>query len=306
MDIATTIIPIFAVIFVGWVAHLKGFLNPEFIVPANRLVYYIAIPALVFRAISKASLRTQFNPLVVFSTLLSIVLTFFLAWGLGRRLFTKGNQTGTFVQTSFHGNLGYIGLAVAYYYLGDEGLIRASILSGFIILLQNFLSVFILQFYAGNSAKNGHGIQVLKSIVGNPVVLSTLAGIGFSAGGIPVPLVIDRGLNILAGLALPMALLVIGASLTFKKIWSRLSMLLPASGIKLIFLPVLGWVMFEALGIPGQEYLPALILLATPTATVTYVMAREMGGDADLAVSAISGCTLMSCISMSLWLKFLG
>jgi predicted permease len=306
MEIATTIIPIFTVIFIGWVAHFKGFLNPEFVGPANRLVYYIAIPALVFRAISGASMRTQFNPLVVFITLLAVVSAFFLAWCLGKRLCTQSNQTGTFVQISFHGNIGYIGLAVAFYYLGDEGLIRASILSGFIILLQNFLSVFILQFYVGDSAEKGRRIQVIKDIAGNPVVLSTLAGIGFSAGGITVPLVVDRGLHILAGLALPMALLVIGASLTFEQIRSRLTMLLPSSGIKLVFLPVLGWVMFKVFGIPAQEYLPALILLATPTATVSYVMAREMGGDADLAVSAISGCTLMSSITMSSWLKFLG
>jgi len=72
MNIATTIIPIFAVITLGWVARLKGFIQPEFLGPANRLVYYIAIPAMIFHAISKASLKTQFDVAVLFITLFSI------------------------------------------------------------------------------------------------------------------------------------------------------------------------------------------------------------------------------------------
>lgn len=305
MNILTTIIPIFAVIFVGWAAHFKGFINPEFVGPANRLVFYIAIPALVFRAISKASLHTQFNLQVILVTLLAVFLTFVLAWFLGRRLCSRQNQIGTYVQSSFHGNLGYIGLAVVFYFLGDEGLIRASILCGFLILLQNFLSVFILQFYAENATEHVSGFHVLKTIAGNPVVISSLMGIGFSAFKISVPLVLARSLDILAGLALPMALLVIGASLTLEQIRTRMSVVLSLTGIKLIFLPALGWSLFALFQIPNIEYLPAMILLSSPTATVSYVMAREMGGDSDLAVSAISICTLMSSITMGSWLTLL-
>ena len=75
MDIVATIIPIFAVIILGWFASARGFIPPEFLGPANRLVYYLAIPAMIFNAISKGSLSTQFDVTVILITLLSGALT---------------------------------------------------------------------------------------------------------------------------------------------------------------------------------------------------------------------------------------
>jgi hypothetical protein len=57
MYIVSTIIPIFAVIILGWFARWRGFIPPEFLGPANRLVYYLAIPAMIFRGIPRDSLK---------------------------------------------------------------------------------------------------------------------------------------------------------------------------------------------------------------------------------------------------------
>jgi len=126
MDIITTIIPIFAVIILGWFASVRGFIPQEFLGPANRLVYYIAIPAMIFRSISRSSFTSQFDLKVLLITLLSILVIFGFAWCAGLITRIRQEQMSAFVQDSFHGNLGYIGLAVAYYFLGTEGLARAS------------------------------------------------------------------------------------------------------------------------------------------------------------------------------------
>jgi hypothetical protein len=52
--------------------------------------------------------------------------------------------------------------------------------------------------------------------------------------------------------------------------------------------------------------MPGLILLASPTATITYVMAKEMNGDADFAVAALSISTILSAMTFSLWLHISG
>jgi malate permease and related proteins len=302
MNIATTIIPIFAVIFMGWLARMKGFIQPEFLEPANRLVYYIAIPALIFHAISKASLRTQFNLTVLFIALLSVLAVFAVAWGVGVFWRIKRKELGTFIQTSFHGNLGYIGLAVSYYSLGHDGFVRASIIAGFIMILQNFLAVIALQVNADSVSTSENKRDILKRILVNPVILSALAGILFSSTGLRLPLVISRSLDILSGLALPMALILIGASLSFKLMKLKILRIFSSSFLKLILLPCLGFIFFRLLDIDLKDYLPALILLASPTATITYVMAGEMNGDTDFAVAAVSTCTLLSAITFSIWL----
>lgn len=306
MPILTTIVPIFTIITIGWLARLKGFMKPEFLGPANRLVYYLAIPAMIFRSIAKASLKTQFNLSVLGITLLSVVAVFAIAWGVGILRRVERRKLGTFVQSSFHGNLGYIGLAVAYYFLGTDGLVRAGILAGFIMILQNFLAVVVLQINADDSPANRGKMIVAWKVLGNPVILSAMAGILFSVSGATMPVVINRSLDILSGLALPMALLIIGASLSFDLMRLRLFSLLSSGLMKLLLLPGLGFAFYRLYGLAAQDYLPGLILLASPTATITYVMAKEMNADADFAVATISTSTLLSAITFSVWLNIAG
>lgn len=306
MSIVTTIIPIFAVIILGWVARRKGFVPEEFLEPANRLVFYLAIPAMIFREISKASLKTRFDIKVLCITLFAVVAVFAVSWGMGFVHRIRRGRLGTFIQTSCHGNLGYIGLAVAYYYLGTEGLVRASIIAGFVMILQNFLSVVALQVCSDSVPGKGDKLSLLWKILGNPVIVAAMAGILFSLAEIPIPLVVDRSLNILSELALPLALLIIGASLTFELMRLSIVAIFSSSALKLILLPGVGFALYRLFGIPSQDYLPGLILLASPTATISYVMAKEMRGDTDFAVAAISTSTLLSAVTFSIWLNIAG
>jgi predicted permease len=199
-----------------------------------------------------------------------------------------------------HGNLGYIGLAVAFYALGPEGLARAGLIAGFLMILQNLLAVVALQVH-GRTGR-GRIPSVLGKVFANPVIVAAAAGIACSLTGLSIPRVIDRSLNILGDLALPMALLIIGASLSFERMRHRPLEAVSAAVFKLGLLPAAAFVLFELLQIPPRDALPALILLAAPTATVSYVMSREMGGDASYAGVAISVSTLLSSGTYVLWL----
>jgi malate permease and related proteins len=302
MQILNTIIPIFSVILLGWVARRKGFIPGQFIGPANRLVFYFAIPAMVFAAIAKGSLKTDFNPVLLGCTLAAVGLSFGMTWIMGFMFQVTRRRFGTFVQNAVHGNLGYIGLAVAYYYLGQEGFISASLLIGFIMILQNLLSVFILQFYNDTDTTRHNAGRILSKIMANPVIISAVAGICFSLTDAALPTVLVRTLEIISGMALPLALLLIGATLNFDVMKSQLALVLPAAGIKLVLVPGIGFVLFTLYGLSSDTYVPGLILLASPSATISYVMAVEMNGDVDFAVTAISACTLLSAISFSIWL----
>ncbi|MBW2296621.1 MAG: AEC family transporter [Deltaproteobacteria bacterium] len=303
MNIITTIVPIFAIIILGWVSHRKGFIPSEFIGPANSLVFYMAIPAMVFNAVAKASLRTHFDLSVLLLTLCAVVAGYAMAWASGALKRLKGGQLGTYIQSGFHGNLGYIGLAVAYYYLGEEGFVKTSILLGAMMILQNFLSVLALTLNSDKNSGKRDWAVLLRKIVGNPVIVSALVGIVFSLAEIPVPLVVERSLDILSGLALPMALLIIGGSISFDLIRHHMRLVFSTMAIKLVLLPGLGFALYRLFGLSAQEFLPGLILLASPAATISYVMAKEMGGDPDFAAASISASTLLSSITYTIWLN---
>jgi len=303
MQVVATIIPIFAVIALGGLARWKGFLEPHFLGPANRLVFYLAIPAMIFRALAGASLQGRFEVGAMAATILAVVAVYLLSWLGGLFTGVRRRNLGPFVQCSIHGNLGYIGFAVAYYALGNDGLVRASIIGGFLILLQNFLGVFVLQYYASAGGRIGAKIGMALKVLVNPVILACIAGTGVSLLEIPVPTVLDRSLEILGGLALPMALLIIGASMSFDLVRSHLKPVVASGVIKTLVLPGVGLGLYILWGLAPEDYMPGLILLASPTATVTFVMAREMKCDADFAVAAVSISTMLSALTFSVWLN---
>jgi len=303
MHILTTIIPIFIIVMLGWVVHRHGFLPDEFLGPANRLVFYVAIPAMIFQSIAQSTFGEFFNPLVIFLTLSAAALIYAAAWLTSRGMGMQRSLAGTFIQSSGHGNLGYIGLAVAFYFLGDEGLVHASVVAGFLMILQNILSTVALQAHATQAVAGSSYRLIAVKVMGNPVIVSVLLGMLFSVFSIPLPLIVARSLTILTGLALPTALLVIGASLSLERMAAQGLTVAGAVAFKLLVLPGTGWLLFRSFGLQETDILPALILLASPTATISFVMAREMQGDGDLATAAISASTLGSALTYIMWLR---
>ncbi|MBU0994308.1 MAG: AEC family transporter [Proteobacteria bacterium] len=303
MDILNTIIPIFAIISLGWVARQRQFLPEYFIGAANRLVFYFAIPAMIFRAIARSSFHERFNADVLFIGLFSMTAAYLLAWGLGWLLKLEKGRVGTFVQSSFHCNIGYMAFAVSYYFLGSDGFARAGMFAGFIIILQNFFSVIILSINNDKFKGKRIGLVLITQIMFNPVIIASATGIFFSLYSITLPVIITRSLDILGGMGLPMALLIIGASLSFHTMKTHITLVAVTSFIKLILLPGFAFTICYLTHISRVEYLPLLIILASPTATITYVMAGEMNGDKDFAAAAISINTVISALTFIFWLN---
>jgi len=302
MEVVNTIIPMFAVIFLGWGAHRRGFITTEFVEPANRLVYYLSIPALIFSAIARTSFHEQFNGRVVGLTVLSVLLIYLAAFAVTRLLGVERVQGGVFIQCSGHGNTGYVGLPVAYYFLGSAGLAVAGIICGFVMITQNILSIIALRLSDSRAGGRLRPGDIVRRLFGNPVIIGSVAGMAVSLAGINLPPVAWRIIEILGGLAPPMALLLIGASLSLRLVRRYLGLTMTASAFKLVLLPLCAVLLFNLFGLSAGDYLPALILLCSPTATIVYVMAREMGGDAEFAVASISASTLLSGLTLIGWL----
>jgi malate permease and related proteins len=305
MEVLVTVVPIFVIIIIGWVVRKRGLITPEFLTPANQLVYYFSIPALVFNAIARANFHEQFNVAVLLLTLLAAVIVSFGAFLVTRLKPMAASRSGAFIQGAGHGNLGYFGLPIAFYYLGSGGLARAAIICAFLMILQNFISVLVLVFHDQSNRVSLHPSHLVGKVLGNPAIVGALSGIAVSSLEIPLPAVLARIFDILGGLAPPMALLLIGASISSELMRRYLWTTLGVVFFKLICLPACGLALFTLLGIARADYLPAIILLACPTATVAYVMARQLHGDADFAVAAISVTTLFSSATMLLWLSML-
>jgi predicted permease len=225
------------------------------------------------------------------------------AYLLARVIRLAPGRTATFVQTSFHGNLGYVGLAVVFYTLGPEGRGAASVLAGFLILFQNVMSIGMFTFVAAGDQKVD--LKAVGKFLGNPIILATLLGLFSSAAGVRIPHFLDRSFVIVGDMALPLALLIIGGSLTAAP-GRRIQLVAFSTIFKLLLLPLTGFLLFRAMGVSPTQAETAVILLASPSATVTYVMASEMGGEPELAAAAVTISTIISIITYTIWIAVMG
>jgi predicted permease len=302
VSLVDSIAPVFLVIVLGWLLGRRGLLGDDFTSPANRVVFTVGVPALVFREVARADFARSFDPTVILLTLGAVAVSWCLAWAGAAWAGLPAGTRGTFLQAAVHGNTSYIGLAMVLYSLGQEGLGRAGVLSGFLILLNNGLSVLSLARW-GRGGVHRSTRDLLGETFLNPVVLGSVLGLAASWAGLRLPVFIDRSLSIVGSMALPLALLVMGAGLSLRELAGDVPRASAATLVKLAVLPGIALALYRLAGIPRELALPPLLLLAAPTATLTYVMAREMDGDPHLAGGAIGLSTLASAFTYLLWFR---
>jgi len=220
------------------------------------------------------------------------------------RFMKLGSSSGTFAMNTFRANYAYMGLPVSAYAYGDNGLVIASVLMAFVVPMVNFMSVVALSA----SMKEGRSLKpFIKNTLLNPLALACLLGIASSWFGLTYPVFFERSLAIVSGVTLPLALFCVGGSMSREQMKGEFSPAVVSSFLKLIIMPLCAYIMLIAFGIEFSITSKTLvIMLSAPTATVNYVLAAQMQGDAPLAGSTIVISTLLSILSFSLWLFVLG
>ncbi len=301
VDILETIAPIFIIIAFGYVLKSRKMLSDAFVSEANRFVFRFPLPFLIFTGILKANMK-DVGWLSVLSLIIPTAMVMALAALSAVVARYQGGKRGSFIQTTFHGNVTYVGLAVIFYLLGDEGLERGSLLVGMLILFNNAGAVLALSLSSG---KHRNVMKTALSILTTPVIVATFAALILAFLKVTMPAVIMKSITIVANIALPMALIIIGCSISLEMLRKTLQPAALAATLKVIVLPALAVLFCRIFAIDLKEALPAIILLATPTAITAYVMARELGGDTDLASGTVTLTTLVSPLTYLGWIWLL-
>ncbi len=302
LSVLEIVLPVFIVIALGYTIRRTHLVDKSFFGQINTLVFYVGLPLLLFYKIGAADFSSSFNIRLVAATSCGVASCFFLAYLAGSLFKLSPPVHGVFCQGAFRGNLAYIGLAIVYNAYGDPGLTRAGVLLGFLVPVLNFFAILALTL---PNRKNQKQKGILKEILANPLILSSLAGIVWSYFQIPFPVILDKTLSITSGMTLPLALLAIGESFSIKKIRGDLPISGMATAMKLMLLPILTALYMKLLQISGMDFAIGLLMAGAPTAVATFVMASKMGGDEDLAGTIVVMATGFSAISYTILLLLL-
>lgn len=300
VEIITLVLPVFLVVAVGYVVRKAGLVDMLFVSQLNRLVFYLALPLLLFYKIANADFSQSFNPQLVTGLFIANIAGCGGAYLLAKLLRYPPANYGTFAQAAFRGNFAYVGLALVFNTYGEAGLAIGGMAVGFVVPLLNFLSILALLF-----SQQGTKVSVafiLQQVLVNPLIIASFVGIIWSFLDLPIPVVINSSLDIITGMALPLALLAIGASFSLKKLRGDIVCASVASGYKLIVMPLFTAIILFAVGVRGQALGIGILYGATPTATAAYIFAQQMKGDAELSGAVIMMTTLASVLTYTVTL----
>lgn len=296
--------PVFLVIVIGYVLKQIGMLNDEFVKVANKFNFKVTLPFLVFRDISEANIREDFDGGFVLFCAIVTTLCFFVIWG-GAKLFIKDKTiVGAFVQASFRSSAAVMGIAFIQNIYGTSGMAPLMIIGS--VPLYNIYSVIVLTLEAENSGQGKEKIKkALVGIATNPIIIGILLGLVVSLLGITFPTVVDKTVQNMASMASPLALIAIGAGFEGRKALAKIKPTIAVAVIKLvaqtaIFLPIA-----IQLGFRKEKMIAILVMLAAPTTPSCYIMAKNMNNDGVLTASAVVVTTLFSAVTLTLWIYLL-
>lgn len=296
------LVPVFALIVMGHLFRRWNFPDEGFWLQAERFTYYVLFPAMLVFKLGQARLPASaygeilllIGAMVVAMTLVLVLLQAIWRW------------PGPVFSSVFQGGIrfnSYVGLAAAGMLLGDDGLSLLAIAVAVKVPLLNLLCILMFSLVAGQGALRFR--PVLKAIVTNPLIVGSVIGVIWSYFQIGFHPLVAGILEPLSNLALPMGLMTVGAGLQIKALREASMPFLVSSAAKLMLFPTMTAGLAWGLGMEGMMVQVAILLAALPTATSSYILARQLGGDAPLMAGIISGQTLLAMISIPLLLGVL-
>lgn len=304
--VLNSVLPIFVVIALGSFMKRIGLIDERFIKGSDRLVYYVFFPALLFWKIGEPATAQNIDWSLVPAVWIAVFIVFTLSLIYARLAGMPQREVGSFSQACYRFST-YIGMAIILASMGEQGVRQFGVLIGFVIPFINLLAVSSLIWFSGEVYSGGQKyILLLKSTVSNPLILACVAGILYSELGVPLPVFLDNTLGLMSLLALPLALISIGGSLTFKQLSGHFSTSLAAAAIKLVFLPLVGIFLLRVFRVDELAFKVAMLYFALPTSPNNYILSVHFKSDAELATATIVLSTLLSMISLSVALLVFG
>ncbi len=297
MSVAQAIIPIFALILLGYGLRLWFRLRDDFWPQLDRLIYYVFFPALLFHSLSGFQIDLGAAAPMLEAAVLYMLAGMALGYVAKYLFHAPPKVFAASFQSSFRFN-SYVGLAVAGSIHGRDGLAAIGLLMGFLVPMANVASVWAL-------ARHGEG-KWLKEILFNPLIMATAGGIAFSLAGLHLPDLLQRPIALLSQASLPMGLIAVGAGLRLQGLHSYPGTLWYGVTVKLLVLPAVAWGVASAFGLAGVYLHIAVLMAALPVSTVSYVLAMRMGGDGGISAAQVMVSTLLATVTLPMWLLLMG
>ncbi len=296
--IINAILPIVGLLAIGYFCKKNWIKDSSFWNNVNKLIYYIMFPCLMVSSIGRANFdeTTDFSfiPVLVF-----IVIFFVACIWLAKPLFKSEGFWVAFIQGGVRYN-SYVFIAITLFYVDDDVMPVIALITAFLVMTTNVISVFILNKYSEN--KLGQ-VDTILATLKNPLVFSCLLGLGVNALSHLIPIIthitwINNMLGHIGKASLTLSLMSVGASLNFGVFKDNLMEIILCSGVKLILLPLTVVFVLLVLDFDPLLTLVCMIYAGSPCSSNATAMTQAMGGDYESMSMIISVQTVLSILTL--------
>ncbi len=299
----TIVLPNLFLMGLGFFMRRKGHADQVFIDQASSFVFNYCLPALLFFSVVDSEVDYAKQIVLIAA---GIIVTFILFIGselYAKRFINAPADQGVFVQGVFRSNMAIIGLATVANAYGDVGLSIGAVYMGIVTILFNILAVITLSRVSKSADDTWitRSFMIVKKLFTNPLILALLLAFAYKALPLP-PLtgVIHTTGDLLAAVALPLALICAGASIDLKSMLSPSGLSMQASIGRIVIAPILAIAVGLAFGLTGVHMGVLFLMVASPTAAASYVMAKAMGGNDILAANILAFTTVVGLFGMAI------
>lgn len=291
--------PVFILIALGVVLRRTLLPKQEHWHGIEQITYFVVFPALLIHTLMFADFtRVPFWRAggALMLAVAAMALVCIALWPvLSARLGLNGPAFSSLFQGATRWQT-FVALAVAGNLFGDEGLALASVAMLAMIPLLNVLNVGALAHYA-SPGPTQWGV-VAATILRNPFIWSCLAGLLLNMTHFPLPSVVATSIDALGRSALALGLLVTGAGLQLDDMRRPKPEAWLATLLKLLVMPGFALALGLLFGLGGPALAVAVICASVPTASSSFVLARQLGGDAPMMAQIITLQAVVAVVTM--------
>ena len=293
---ALLLLPDFGLIVLGYLLCRHTPLNRPVWDGAERLVYYLLFPCLLFHSIVRNPLKLE-TAMPLATAGLAVVgagigLAYALLWlpGVDRRLHASG------AQTAFRFN-SYVALALAERLAGGPGVASMAVVISVCVPACNVAAVWPLARHGGQG--------YLRELARNPLIIATVSGLVVSLLGLRLPDLASTTLSRIGAAALPLGLMAVGAGLQLGALREGPRLAAALMSIRHLLLPAWALLLVSWLNLPPAQQAVVVAFAALPTASSAYVLAVRMGGHAGYTAGLVTVSTMIGMVALPLWLAAL-
>ena len=308
------VLPLIICMAAGYLFRRTKLVDEGFCRKCNTFCFKTFLPLMIFMNVYNSDLESAVQPGAFLFAAAAVLVIFAAAFLIIPRIVRKGSidsagspvsaasRQAVLIQCIFRSNFVIFGYQVVANVYGAGEAAVASVMAAIVVPLYNVLAVITLEYFT--NSKNGLR-PVILGIIKNPLIIGAVAALLFKLSGLTLPAPLYTGLSDMAGMATPLALVVLGGTFHFDALRRNAGALAIGTLGKIVVAPLVMVPIAAALGFRDANLLSLVIVFASPAAVNSYTMAAAYGHDPELAGQLVVVTSVLSMVSVFGWIFLL-